>query len=162
MLNSSINEREDQYQKLIDFTKEIDQEIIKITSALNWTMESIKLDDDNKLVCPYDSSHQISKKNLHQHLEHCQWKQEGYNEFDIPLPESSLSLNSYSSIKLDSQTQNKILWEAKEKDPTMKIANYECSTWHKRYISFFISFYIYIFTLYLNNIYFMFSYLIYL
>lgn len=44
MLNSSINEREDQYQKLIDFTKEIDQEIIKITSALNWTIERIKLD----------------------------------------------------------------------------------------------------------------------
>lgn len=44
MLNSSINDREDQYQKLINFTKEIDQEIIKITSALNWTIESIKLD----------------------------------------------------------------------------------------------------------------------
>lgn len=42
MLNSSINERENQYQKLIDFTKEIDHEIIKITSALNWTIESIK------------------------------------------------------------------------------------------------------------------------
>lgn len=44
MLNSSINDREDQYQKLINFTKEIDQEIIKIISALNWTIESIKLD----------------------------------------------------------------------------------------------------------------------
>lgn len=77
-------------------------------------------------------------------MERCQWKQEGYNEFDIPLPESSLSLNSYSSIKLgmnkfykksilnnliflkfsfviDVKTQNKILREAKERDSTMKI-----------------------------------------
>ena len=52
------------------------------------------------LVCPYDSSHQISKKMLYRHLECCQWKQEGYNEFDIPLPESYLPSNSYSSIKL--------------------------------------------------------------
>lgn len=49
MLNSSINERENQYQKLINFTKEIDQEIIKITSALNWTIESIK-NDVNMLI----------------------------------------------------------------------------------------------------------------
>ncbi|CAD1479542.1 unnamed protein product [Heterotrigona itama] len=102
MLNSAMNERESQCQNLDNFTKKIHQEIVEITSSLNWTMESIKADNDNMLVCPYDSSHQISNKILYRHLECCQWKQEGYNEFDIPLPESYLPLNSYSSIKLGS------------------------------------------------------------
>lgn len=44
MLNSVMNERETQCQNLDNFTKEIHQEIIEITSSLNWTMESIKAD----------------------------------------------------------------------------------------------------------------------
>lgn len=147
MLNSSMNDRESQCQSLDDFTKKIHQEIVETISTLNWTIESIGTDNDNMLVCPYDSSHQVSKKMLYQHLECCQLKHEGYNEFDIPLPESCLPLNSYSSIKLDSQMQNSILQKAKEKDSTLKIASYECSTWHKLYISFFM-----FFAIYLNNI----------
>ncbi|KOX68303.1 U11/U12 small nuclear ribonucleoprotein 48 kDa protein [Melipona quadrifasciata] len=152
MLNSTMNEREIQCQNLDDFTKKIHQEIVEITSSLNWTMESIKADNDNMLVCPYDSSHQISKKMLYRHLEYCQWKQEGYNEFDISLPESNLPLNSYSSIKLNSKMLNSILQQEKEKHPTLKIANYECPTWHKLYISFFM-----FFATYLNNIKFLIS-----
>ncbi|XP_043518331.1 U11/U12 small nuclear ribonucleoprotein 48 kDa protein-like isoform X2 [Frieseomelitta varia] len=125
MLNSAMNEREIQCQNLDDFTKKIHQEIVEITSSLNWTMESIKADNDNMLVCPYESSHQISKKMLYRHLECCQWKQEGYNEFDIPLPESNLPSNSYSSIKLDSKMQNSILQQEKEKHPTLKIGSDE-------------------------------------
>ncbi|XP_043597693.1 U11/U12 small nuclear ribonucleoprotein 48 kDa protein-like [Bombus pyrosoma] len=121
MLNSSMNDRESQCQSLDDFTKKIHQEIVETISTLNWTIESIGTDNDNMLVCPYNSSHQVSKKMLYQHLECCQLKHEGYNEFDIPLPESCLSLNSYSSIKLDSQMQNSILQKAKEKDSTLKI-----------------------------------------
>lgn len=125
MLNSAMNEREIQCQNLDDFTKKIHQEIAEITSSLNWTMESIKADNDNMLVCPYDSSHQISKKMLYRHLECCQWKQEGYNEFDISLPESNLPLNSYSSIKLNSKMLNSILRQEKEKHPTLKIGSDE-------------------------------------
>ena len=44
MLNSAINEREIQCQNLDDFTKKIHQEIVEITSSLNWTIESIKAD----------------------------------------------------------------------------------------------------------------------
>lgn len=44
MLNSAMDEREIQCQNLDDFTKKIHQEIVEITSSLNWTMESIKAD----------------------------------------------------------------------------------------------------------------------
>ncbi|XP_017764626.1 PREDICTED: U11/U12 small nuclear ribonucleoprotein 48 kDa protein-like [Eufriesea mexicana] len=121
MSNFSLNEREEHYQNLNNFTKKIHHEIIETISTLNWTIESIESDNDNRLVCPYDASHQISKKMLYQHLECCQWKQEGYNEFDVSLPESNLSPDSYSSIKLDLQIQNSILQEAKRKNPSLKI-----------------------------------------
>ncbi|CAL7950799.1 unnamed protein product [Xylocopa violacea] len=121
MSDCLVNQRENEYQKLKNFTNEIDQDIMKITSSLGWTMERTETDSDNRLICPYDSSHQIGKKMLDQHLESCQWKQEGYNELDAPLPESSLPPNSYSSIKLDLSLQNNILQEAKKRDPTLKI-----------------------------------------
>ncbi|XP_076748582.1 U11/U12 small nuclear ribonucleoprotein 48 kDa protein [Xylocopa sonorina] len=121
MSDCLTNQRENEYQKLKNFTNEIDQDIMRITSSLGWTMERTENDSDNRLICPYDSSHQIGKKMLDQHLESCQWKQEGYSELDTPLPESSLPLNSYSSIKLDLPLQNSILQEAKKKDPTLNI-----------------------------------------
>lgn len=123
MSDCLANQRENEYQKLKNFTNEIDHDIMEITSSLGWTMERTESDSDNRLVCPYDSSHHIGKKMLDQHLESCQWKQEGYNELDTPLPESSLPLNSYSSIKLDLPLQNSILQEAKKRDPTLKIGS---------------------------------------
>ncbi|KOC66602.1 U11/U12 small nuclear ribonucleoprotein 48 kDa protein [Habropoda laboriosa] len=121
MLNRTMNERKEQRQTLSNFTKKINREIIETASTLDWTIESIETDNDSRLICPYDPSHQMGKKMLDQHLESCHWKQEGYNEFDVPLPESTLSLDSYSSIKLDSPLQNAILQEAKRIDSTMNI-----------------------------------------
>ncbi|CAK9812302.1 U11/U12 small nuclear ribonucleoprotein 48 kDa protein [Anthophora plagiata] len=121
MLNRTINERKDQCQNLSNFTKEINREIVEAASTLDWTIESIETDNDDRLICPYDPSHQMGKKILDQHLESCQWKQEGYDEFDVPLPESSLPFDSYSSIKLDLPLQNAILQEAKRTDSTLKI-----------------------------------------
>ncbi|XP_076180234.1 U11/U12 small nuclear ribonucleoprotein 48 kDa protein isoform X2 [Ptiloglossa arizonensis] len=92
-----------------------------ITSALGWTIESIETDNDNCLVCPYNSSHRIGKEILDRHLELCQWKEEGYNEFDIPLSEPSLPLHSPFSIKLDASLLNTVLQEAKEKDSNTKV-----------------------------------------
>ncbi|XP_054001007.1 uncharacterized protein LOC128888301 isoform X3 [Hylaeus anthracinus] len=147
MLNCTSIQREGQCQNLNDFTEEVHQDITNITSALGWTVESIETDNDNRLVCPYNSSHRIGKEMLDQHLEFCQWKEEGYAEFDVPLSEPMLPLSSPFSMKLDASLQNSILQEAKEKDPTMKVESYECCTWHKLYISFFMSF-----AEYLNNI----------
>ncbi|XP_017890291.1 U11/U12 small nuclear ribonucleoprotein 48 kDa protein-like [Ceratina calcarata] len=121
MSNPPINQREKQYKDLDNFTKKIHQELMDITSTLGWTIENTEILSDNRLVCPYDSSHQVGKKTLDQHLESCQWKQEGYSEFDTPLPESSLPLDSYSSIRLNSKLQNGILQEEKKKDPTLRI-----------------------------------------
>ncbi|CAK9827148.1 U11/U12 small nuclear ribonucleoprotein 48 kDa protein [Anthophora retusa] len=121
MLNRTINERKDQCQNLSNFTKEINREIVQVASTLDWTIESIETDNDDRLICPYDPSHQMGKKILDQHLESCQWKQEGYDEFDVPLPESSLPSDSYSSIKMDLPLQNAILQEAKRTDSTLKI-----------------------------------------
>ncbi|XP_043258800.1 U11/U12 small nuclear ribonucleoprotein 48 kDa protein-like [Colletes gigas] len=121
MLSCSLDQREGQYQNLKDFTEKVHQDIMDITSVVGWTVESIETDNDNRLVCPYDSSHRIGKDILDQHLEFCQWKQEGYNEFDVPLSESMLPSCSPFSIKLDASLQNKILQEAREKDPTMKV-----------------------------------------
>lgn len=140
MLNRTINERKDQCQNLSNFTKEINREIVQVASTLDWTIEGIETDNDDRLICPYDPSHQMGKKILDQHLESCQWKREGYDEFDVPLPESSLPSDSYSSIKMDLPLQNAILQEAKRTDSTLKIESYECPTWYKLYISFFIFF----------------------
>ncbi|KZC10449.1 PREDICTED: U11/U12 small nuclear ribonucleoprotein 48 kDa protein-like [Dufourea novaeangliae] len=121
MLNCTLNQREIRYRNLNNFTKEVHKEITELTSALGWTMESIEIDNDNHLICPYDSSHRIGKENLDQHLELCQWKEDGYSEFDVPLSEPNLSLCSPFSIKLDVYLQNNILQEAKRKDPTIRI-----------------------------------------
>ncbi|XP_029052413.1 U11/U12 small nuclear ribonucleoprotein 48 kDa protein-like [Osmia bicornis bicornis] len=121
MLNYTISRREVEYQNLKGFTEKIHQEIVNIVSTLEWSIKSIKANTGNSLVCPYDSSHRISRKTLDRHLELCQWRKEGYNEYSIPLSESSLSSNSPSSIKLDSSLQNTILQEASKKDSTMKI-----------------------------------------
>ncbi|XP_076242209.1 U11/U12 small nuclear ribonucleoprotein 48 kDa protein isoform X2 [Calliopsis andreniformis] len=120
MLNYTLNQREYRYQKLNDFTKNVRQEIIDITCNLGWTVRSIEIDNDNHLVCLYNSSHRIGKKMLDHHLESCQWKKEGYNEFDIPLSDPSLPVCSPSSIKLDVSLQNNILQEANNINSTMK------------------------------------------
>ncbi|XP_054001005.1 U11/U12 small nuclear ribonucleoprotein 48 kDa protein-like isoform X1 [Hylaeus anthracinus] len=125
MLNCTSIQREGQCQNLNDFTEEVHQDITNITSALGWTVESIETDNDNRLVCPYNSSHRIGKEMLDQHLEFCQWKEEGYAEFDVPLSEPMLPLSSPFSMKLDASLQNSILQEAKEKDPTMKVGSGE-------------------------------------
>ncbi|XP_031847630.1 U11/U12 small nuclear ribonucleoprotein 48 kDa protein isoform X2 [Nomia melanderi] len=121
MFNCALNHREVQYQSLNRFTKKVHQEIMNITAALDWTVESIEIDNDNRLICPYDSSHRIGKEILDQHLEHCQWKEDGYNEFHIPLSEPSLHSSSPFSIKLDASLQWNIIKEAKQMDPTITV-----------------------------------------
>ena len=140
MLNCTLNQREDQFQNLNNFTEKTHAEIMDITSSLGWTIASIDTDNDTRLVCPFDSSHRIGKNMLDRHLESCQWKNEGYNKFDISLSEPSLSLHSPSSIKFDAPLQNDILQKAKQVDSSIKVETCECRTWHKLYISFFISF----------------------
>lgn len=140
MLNCTLNQREYQYQNLNNFTNQVYQEIVDITSNLGWTVESIETDNDNRLVCLYNSSHRIGKKMLDQHLESCKWKKEGYSELDVPLSEPSLPSGSPSSIKFDVSLQNSILQEARKVDPTMKFESYESCSWHKLYISFYIYF----------------------
>lgn len=44
MLNCTSNQRESQYQNLNDFTEKVHQDIMDITSALGWTIESIETD----------------------------------------------------------------------------------------------------------------------
>ncbi|XP_078053056.1 U11/U12 small nuclear ribonucleoprotein 48 kDa protein [Augochlora pura] len=116
-----LNHREIQYRSLNDFTTKIHQEIVDITSALNWTLESIEIDNDNRLICPYNSSHRIGKEMLDQHLEDCQWKEDGYDKCHVPLSEPNLDVCSPFSIKLDAVLQNGIIEEARRKDPTMSI-----------------------------------------
>ncbi|XP_076645529.1 U11/U12 small nuclear ribonucleoprotein 48 kDa protein [Halictus rubicundus] len=121
MSTCMLNHRRTQHQNLSDFTKKIHQEIMDIRSVLDWTVESIEIENDNRLICPYNSSHRVGKEMLDQHLEHCQWKEDGYNDFDLPLSEPSLHLHSPFSIKLDADLQNSIIEEARIKDPTMSV-----------------------------------------
>lgn len=146
MLNYTLRRREEVYQNFNNFTTKVNREILNVVFTLGWSMETMKTDNDNSLTCSYDSSHRISKRSLDRHLESCQWRKEGYNEYSVPLPESCLSLSSRSSIKLDASLQNSILQIAKKKDSTMEIENNECPTLHKFCISFFVSF-----VKYLNN-----------
>lgn len=140
MLTCTLNNRGAQHQNLSDFTKKIHQEIMDIKSVLGWSVESIETENDNRLICPYDSSHRVSKETLDQHLEHCQWKEDGYHEFDLPLSEPNSQLCSPFSIKMDADLQNSVIEEARTKDPTISIEYCQCHTWHKHYISFFVFF----------------------
>lgn len=44
MLNCTLNQREDQYQNLNNFTEKTHEEIMDITSSLGWTVASIDTD----------------------------------------------------------------------------------------------------------------------
>ncbi|XP_076285381.1 U11/U12 small nuclear ribonucleoprotein 48 kDa protein isoform X1 [Lasioglossum baleicum] len=121
MLTCTLNHRGVQHQNLSDFTKKIHQEIMDVRSVLDWTVESIEIENDNRLICPYDSSHRVGKEILDQHLEHCQWKEDGYHEFDLPLSEPNSQLRSPFSIKLDADLQNRVIEEARTKDPTISV-----------------------------------------
>ncbi|XP_012142652.1 U11/U12 small nuclear ribonucleoprotein 48 kDa protein [Megachile rotundata] len=125
MLNYALRRREEEYQNLNNFTTKVHHEIMNVVSTLGWSMDSMKTDNDNSLICSYDSSHRISRRSLDRHLESCQWRKEGYNEYSVPLSESCFSSSSPSSIKLDASLQNSILQEAKKKDSTMIVGRGE-------------------------------------
>lgn len=50
MLNCTLNQREYQYQNLNNFTNQVYQEIVDITSNLGWTVESIETDVSITLI----------------------------------------------------------------------------------------------------------------
>lgn len=140
MAEDIIVSREQQLEELKSFTSAVNKEIAEIVDALGWTLESVKNVDKEYLVCPYNSSHRLTEASLNEHLTACQWKAEGYEKSDIPLSEPILPADSPFSIKFDEQLQNEVLKKAKEQDPTMQTANYECYAWCWINISFYISF----------------------
>ncbi|KAL6422997.1 hypothetical protein ACFW04_010468 [Cataglyphis niger] len=141
MSKNISDSRKQQLEELKNFTDAVNKEITNIVGTLGWTMENTMANIDKEyFTCPYDPSHQLTEGSLNDHLISCQWKTEGYGKLDIPLSEPTLSTDSLFSIKFDERLQNEILKKAKEQNPAMQIAIYECYTWCGINISFYISF----------------------
>ncbi|XP_034950676.1 U11/U12 small nuclear ribonucleoprotein 48 kDa protein-like [Chelonus insularis] len=107
-------------QNLKNCVEITDKNINDMIVSVGWTVERTK-SSTRMLECPFDSSHHFSEKKLEEHLEHCQWKAEGYGEWDIPLSEPTISSNVHSSIKFDEQMLEQVLKQAKSMTPTMQI-----------------------------------------
>ncbi|KAG5313308.1 SNR48 protein, partial [Acromyrmex insinuator] len=101
MLKNINDSREQQLEKLKNFTDTINEEITNIVGMLGWTMESIMDVDKEYFICPYDPSHRLTEASLNDHLVSCQWKAEGYGKLDVPLSEPTLPEDSPFCIKFE-------------------------------------------------------------
>ena len=119
MLKNINDSREQQLEKLKNFTDTVNEEIANIVGTLGWTVESVTdvvsnldivflaillltiafMQDKEYFTCPYDPSHRLTEASLNDHLISCQWKAEGYGKLDVPLPESILPEDSPFCIK---------------------------------------------------------------
>ncbi|XP_046741073.1 U11/U12 small nuclear ribonucleoprotein 48 kDa protein-like [Diprion similis] len=120
---SEINEeREKQLDDLNSFIQSSYEELTSVVSSLGWTLESISNESHTTVTCPFDDGHRVRETSLGNHLEKCQWKAEGYMEYDLPLSEPCPSVNPSSSIKFDEHLQDEVLLQAQQQDPTMVTA----------------------------------------
>ncbi|XP_046478106.1 U11/U12 small nuclear ribonucleoprotein 48 kDa protein isoform X1 [Neodiprion pinetum] len=120
---SEINEeREKQLQDLNSFIQLSYEQLTSVVSSLGWTIESISNESQTTVACPFDNGHRVKEASLGKHLEKCQWKAEGYTEYDLPLSEPCPSVDPSSSIKFDEHLQDEVLLKAREQDPTMHTA----------------------------------------
>ncbi|KYN36458.1 U11/U12 small nuclear ribonucleoprotein 48 kDa protein [Trachymyrmex septentrionalis] len=120
MLKNINGSREQQLEKLKNFTDTINEEIANIVGTLGWNMESVTDVDKEYFTCPYDPSHRLTEASLNDHLVSCQWKAEGYGKLDVPLSEPTLPEDSPFCIKFDEQLQEQVLRNAKEQNSTIQ------------------------------------------
>ncbi|KAJ8676506.1 hypothetical protein QAD02_012293 [Eretmocerus hayati] len=110
---------------LADLKALIDQSnnVIKNTcDYLGWDLDKIQEKHDRYIFCPFDEGHWMPKESLEKHLQTCEWKALGYTKECVPLTESFLPPNNPSTLKFDTELQQKVLGEAREKCPNSKIS----------------------------------------
>ncbi|XP_049835444.1 U11/U12 small nuclear ribonucleoprotein 48 kDa protein-like isoform X1 [Schistocerca gregaria] len=100
-----MKERDNQLEDLKTFIDSSYESVNSILEALEWDRDHILTTDvsSSMVTCPISNQHRVPNERLSKHVTHCKWKNEGYSDADVPLPE--VTEHNRSTIVLDQQHQ---------------------------------------------------------
>ncbi|XP_067004820.2 U11/U12 small nuclear ribonucleoprotein 48 kDa protein [Anabrus simplex] len=116
-----IAARKAQLKVLNEFIERSHSRVKSILEALGWDEEKTLLQTEEMVHCPNNAEHRVPKSKLSNHVKICNWKQEGYHELDVPLPENCgpYADRPETSIVIDKDLQKRIIEEAAQSNPSM-------------------------------------------
>ncbi|XP_019719411.1 U11/U12 small nuclear ribonucleoprotein 48 kDa protein isoform X1 [Hippocampus comes] len=120
---TTMRERMDRLQELVEFTKNCQKQIQDMYDALGWSQDNEQHKEPMEL-CPYDPGHRVPVRSMERHKASCYLTKMGYSsEEQAEICDTSPSYinTSIRSLTMDKSLQNQVILQARAAAPLMKM-----------------------------------------